>query len=493
MTALAIRERPASGLRSLGIGIAAGTMLLWSGVASAAPAPDGFTALAKKVTPAVVNIASAHEVETGSTPEMPFQFPEGSPFEKFFRQFQDRMGPQGRGHEAPRMAMGLGSGFIIDPSGYVVTNNHVIDGATEVKVRLDDDTSYPATIVGTDPLTDLALLKIDAGKPLPSVDFGDSDKAEVGSWVMAVGNPFGLGGTVTAGIVSARGRNIDAGPYDDFLQIDAAINKGNSGGPLFNMDGGVVGVNSAIYSPNGGSVGIGFAIPSNLVKTVVAQLKDGGQVERGWLGVQIQPVTPEIADAVGMEQPAGAMVTAVTEDSPAAKAGLKQGDVIVGYAGHRVSGPRELARVVAMQKVGSKTAVTIWRGDGEREIPVVTGRLTASADQPGQGAPVEPTGAYRSDALNAELASLTPERRKAYNIDEETTGVLVLDVEQGSAFEVGIREGDVIEEINQVAVSSPHEVDAIVEKAKTEKRNSVLTLINRRGHNLFLGLKLDRA
>ena len=308
-----------------------------------------------------VNIASSHEVAGSETrmPEMPFNFPEGSPFEKFFKQFRDRMGEPESGKPQPHMATGLGSGFIVDPSGYVVTNNHVVDGPSDVKVRLDDDSVYPAKIVGTDAQTDLALLKIDAKRLLPAVDFGDSDKAEVGDWVMAVGNPFGLGGTVTAGIISARGRSIDAGPYDDFLQIDAPINQGNSGGPLFSMDGQVIGVNAAIYSPNGGSVGIGFAIPSNMAKAVIAQLKETGKVERGWLGVQIQKVTPEIAGAVGLTEARGAMVTEVTPDSPAAKAGLKQGDVILGFAGEKVADPRGLARAVAKEPAGSKTSLSV--------------------------------------------------------------------------------------------------------------------------------------
>ena len=269
MPQIAAAERPA-GLRRLGAGIAAASfaasMVVWSGLASAAPAPESFADLAKKVSPAVVNIASTQEVEQsqGGMPGLPFDFPEGSPFEEFFKQFRHQFGDQGQRGAPPRQAMGLGSGFIIDPEGYVVTNNHVIDGASKVEVRLEDDSTYPAEIIGTDPQTDLALLKIDAGKPLPSLKLGDSDTAEVGDWVMAVGNPFGLGGTVTAGIVSARGRNIQAGPYDDFLQVDASINRGNSGGPLFDLEGDVIGVNTAIFSPNGGSVGIGFAIPSNI-------------------------------------------------------------------------------------------------------------------------------------------------------------------------------------------------------------------------------------
>src|SRR5690606_29688857 len=251
-------------------GLAAASMIAWSGVAAAAPAPESFSDLAKKVSPAVVNIASTQETKAPrGQPGLPFDVPEGSPFHEFFERFGEQFGGQGGPQQrAPQRATALGSGFIVDPEGYVITNNHVIDGASEVSVRLGDETVYPAEVIGTDPATDLALLKIDADKPLPALSLGNSDAAEVGDWVMAVGNPFGLGGSVTAGIISARGRNIQAGPYDDFLQIDASINRGNSGGPLFNLDGEVIGVNTAIYSPNGGSVGIGFAIPSNMVASV---------------------------------------------------------------------------------------------------------------------------------------------------------------------------------------------------------------------------------
>ncbi len=495
MSNIAVRERRPGALRAVGLGLAAGSLLVWSGLAHAATPPESFSGLAKKVTPAVVNIASAHEV-TGSedqTPDMPFNFPEGSPFEKFFKQFRDQSGKNEGGKRQPHMATGLGSGFIIDPTGYVVTNNHVVDGGKDVTVRLDDDSVYPAKVVGTDRQTDLALLKIEAKRPLPTVQFGDSDKAEVGDWVMAVGNPFGLGGTVTAGIVSARGRNIDAGPYDDFLQIDASINQGNSGGPLFNMDGAVIGVNSAIYSPNGGSVGIGFAIPSNIVKSVIAQLKENGKVERGWLGVEIQKVTPEIAGAVGLKEAQGAMVTGVTPDSPAAQAGLKQGDVLLSFAGQKVGGPRELARAVAKEPAGSKTNLTVWRDRSEKTLPVITGHQPAQMEMAAAPPGVESDGSFHSTDLNADLASLTPERRAELGIGNDVNGVLVLDVKEGSVFEQGLRAGDVIKKVGQTSVASPQEVDTLVQKAKSSSEKSVLMLVSRQGHDLFLGLKLGIA
>src|SRR6202049_91621 len=289
-------------------------------------------------------------------------------------------------HASPAMPEGqsrriaLGSGFIIDPSGYVVTNSHVVGDASKVEVTLQDDSKYPAKIIGRDPKTDIALLKIKADKPLPHVTFGDSSAAQVGDWVMAVGNPFGLGGTVTTGIISARGRDIHSGPFDDFLQIDAPINRGNSGGPTFNLDGQVIGINTAIYSPNGGSVGIGFAVPSNVAKTVVAQLEQHGKVSRGWLGVQIQEVTPAIAASLGLQGEHGALVAVVTPNSPGAKAGLKQGDVILSFNGSEVGRLRDLSRLVAETTPDSSAKLKVWRNGQTVELQTTVGEL-ATTDQ----------------------------------------------------------------------------------------------------------------
>lgn len=495
MTTITLHTRQVKARRAISLGLAAATLIVWTGMAQAGSSPESFSGLAKKVTPAVVNIASTHKVSGADVeaPDLPFGFPKGSPFEKYFKQFRDQMGEHQRDKAKPRMAVGLGSGFIVDPEGYVVTNNHVVDGAAEVKVRLDDDKVYAAQVIGTDPQTDLALLKIDAKRPLPAVQFGDSGKTEVGDWVMAVGNPFGLGGTVTAGIVSARGRNIDAGPYDDFLQIDAPINQGNSGGPLFNMDGAVIGVNTAIYSPNGGSVGIGFAIPSNIVKSVVAQLKEGGSVKRGWLGVQIQKMTPEIAGALGLKEDDGALVTVVTRDSPASKAGLKQGDVVLSFDGQKIAGPRDLARVVAKHPAGSKTSLTVWRDSGRKKLAVVTG------DQPAQPklAAVQPDGkpasTYYSKDLNAELTSLTPGVRDELGVPDSETGVLVLDVKEGPMLEQGLRAGDIIKKVGQTIVSTPQKIESLIENAKSHSKKVVLMLVSRQGRDLFLGLRLGVA
>ena len=487
-------QRPSRRAQRWGAGLAAASMVMWSGLAFAAQAPESFSDLAKKVSPAVVNIASTQEIENprGPMPGLPFDAPEGSPFEEFFKRFGEQFGENGQPAPSHRRATALGSGFIIDESGYVVTNNHVVDHASEVTIRLSDESVYPAKVIGTDPQTDLALLKIEADEPLPALALGDSDTAEVGDWVMAVGNPFGLGGTVTAGIISARGRNIQAGPYDDFLQVDASINRGNSGGPLFNLDGDVIGVNTAIYSPNGGSVGIGFAIPSNMVKSVVAQLRENGSVERGWLGVQIQNVTPDLAEALGLDEAAGAIVAAVTPDSPAQAAGIKAGDVILDFAGKKVDDTRELARVVAQHPAESDAEVTLWRDGEAQSVAVVTGRMPSSAQLAETSGPT-PDGGYHSSALSAQLAALTPELRARYGLEDDAKGVLVLDIKEGSVFQDSLRSGDVIRKVEGAEVASPQQLERIVEQAKQQSKKAVLMLVSRNGQDLFLGLKLGVA
>jgi len=498
MSQIVAAERP-SGLRRLGAGLTAASlaasMVLWSGLASAAPAPESFAGLAKEVSPAVVNIASTQEIDApqGAVPGLPFNIPEGSPFEEFFKQFRDQFGNNGREGAPPRRATGLGSGFIIDPEGYVVTNNHVVDGATKVEVRLEDDSAYPAEVIGTDPQTDLALLKIDADKPLPALRLGDSDSAEVGDWVMAVGNPFGLGGTVTAGIISARGRNIQAGPYDDFLQVDASINRGNSGGPLFNLEGDVIGVNTAIFSPNGGSVGIGFAIPSNMVKSVVAQLREKGEVERGWLGVQIQNVTPDLADALGLKEAAGAIVAQVTPGSPAEAGGIRSGDVILSFAGKKIDDTRELARVVAEHPVGGEADIRIWRDGEARTLTFATGKMPTPDRMASAPSHRTPGGAYHSSSLDAELASLTPERREQLGLDPSVQGVVVLEIKENSVLDQGLQAGDVIRRVGDVEVKTPRQLEEQFEQAKKESRKAVLMLVNRDGRDHYLGLKLGVA
>lgn len=332
------RSEAAANLYRMALAAALATMLAF-GMALSNPAhakapPESFADLAERLLPAVVNIATTQTVDSSRMPDMP-QFPPGSPFEEFFKDFFERN--QGQRPSRPRSAQSLGSGFIIDPAGIVVTNNHVIADADEIKVRLQDDTEYEATLIGKDPKTDVAVLSINPGnRELPYVEFGDSGALRVGDWVVAIGNPFGLGGTVTAGIVSARGRDIGQGPYDDFLQTDASINRGNSGGPLFNLEGKVVGINTAIFSQTGGSVGIGFAIASDLASGVVDQLREFGRTRRGWLGVRIQQVSPDIADSLGLDTARGALVADVTPDGPAQAAGIQPGDIITGFNGQPV-------------------------------------------------------------------------------------------------------------------------------------------------------------
>jgi len=463
--------------------------IIWTATAMAALPSEGYADLVEKVSPAVVYISSTHKTSVPEAAmrgpgETPFSFPPNSPFEKFFKRFQEQAPRQ----QGPMTA--LGSGFIIDQQGDIVTNNHVIDGASKVQVSLQDGRKFDAKVVGTDLKTDLALLKIETDNPLPFVTFGDSSKLRVGDVVLAVGNPFGLGGTVTAGIVSARNRDINAGPYDDFIQTDAPINRGNSGGPLFNTKGNIVGINTAIYSPNGGSIGIGFAIPANIAKDVVAQLKDRGSVERGWLGVKIQTVTPEIAQAIGLESAKGALISDVTPDSPAAKAGLRQGDVILGYNDKAVKAMRDLPRLVAETRSGQTLKVELWRNSQEKSVSVTIGDLKPDILASIEGGQGSPKGAA-SKALGVHLAALNDRSKAQLNLLEETQGVVVARVDpEGRAAAAGLRSGDVIEKVGSFAVAKPADVDLAFVKTKS---NTVLLLINRGGEELFVGVKLADA
>jgi serine protease Do len=381
---------------------------------------------------------------------------------------------------APRKMRAQGSGFIISPDGYVVTNNHVVAEAEEIDVVMNDERQMTAELVGTDPATDIALLKIDGlEEELPAVDWGDSDAVKIGEWLVAIGNPFGLGGTVTAGILSARSRNIQAGPYDDFLQTDAPINRGNSGGPLFDAGGNVIGVNTAIFSPSGGSVGIGFAVPSNVVKNVVAQLREKGRVERGWLGVQIQPVTPGIAEAMQLGTDSGALVADVSPDSPAEAAGMQPGDVVVGLNGEEITNPRDLSFAVAEIEAGTEAEVTVMRDGSEETLTVEIGQKPAPRTAQQAPAPDD------TPKLGLSLAPLDPSVRESLGLDADIAGVAIAGVQNGSpAAQAGLRRGDVIVEANGTAVAAPQDLIEVVAAAH-EAREPVLLRIYRDGNYAF--------
>ncbi|WP_119420129.1 DegQ family serine endoprotease [Desertibaculum subflavum] len=460
--------------------------------AEARGAPDSFADMVEKLMPAVVNIATTQKLpeRRQGTPEMP-KLPPGSPFEEFFKDFFDR---QQRGQQQRRPATSLGSGFVIDASGYIVTNNHVIDGADEIKVILSTGAEIPAKLIGTDAQTDIALLQVETKEKLTAVQWGDSDKARVGDWVLAIGNPFGLGGSVTAGIISARGRDIGAGRYDDFMQTDASINKGNSGGPLFNTEGQVIGVNTAIYSQTGGSVGIGFAVPSVIAQRVALQLKEFGKTKRGWLGVRIQVVTDEIAESIGLDKARGAMVAGVTDGGPAARAKIDAGDVILSFDGKPVPDMRHLPRVVADTPIGKTVPVEVWRKGKKETLQVQVGELkeeevaaAAAGSSPKGGGGAGPTTDV--EALGLTLSRITPELRQRFELKPDAKGVVITDVKaDGVAASKDLRAGDLILEVAQAEVTTPEQVRDKVKEAQAQKRKSVLLLVQRGADSRFVAL-----
>ena len=473
----------------------------WLNAAVARPAPDGFADLADKLLPSVVNISTTQTVKPDQEHERSGrQFPPGSPFEEFFKDFFDKQNQRGEKPEAkPRKATSLGSGFVIDPSGYIVTNNHVIADADEITVILHDDTNLKAEVVGRDNKTDVAILKVKTDKPLPAAKWGDSDKARVGDWVLAIGNPFGLGGSVTAGILSARQRDIQSGPYDDFLQTDAAINRGNSGGPMFNMDGEVIGINTAIYSPSGGSIGIGFAVPSNLAKAVAAELitEPDHQVHRGWLGVRIQAVTDEIAESLGLDKPKGALVASVNDNGPAQTGGIQPGDVILSFAGKSVPDMRHLPRLVAEETVGKTVPVTVWRKRQQTTLQVKLGKLEeteqVAATEPAKEKPGRADTGATVNALGLTLSNITPELKDKFSLSDDK-GVVVVDVNKDSpAAEKGLKAGDVIMEAAQEEIKSANQVAGKIDDAKKAGRKSILLLVERKGDLRFIALRLDQG
>src|SRR6056297_2634271 len=461
------------------------SMILILAQSLSAQARESFAELAEKMSPSVVNITTSTTVAGRTGPQG--IVPEGSPFEDFFREFQDR-GGQG---DRPRRSSALGSGFVISEDGYIVTNNHVIEGADEVLVEFFSGRELPAEIIGTDPNTDIALLKVTSDEPLPFVSFGDSDTARVGDWVMAMGNPLGQGFSVSAGIVSARNRAL-SGSYDDYIQTDAAINRGNSGGPLFNMDGEVIGVNTAILSPNGGSIGIGFSMASNVVTRVVDQLQEFGETRRGWLGVRIQDVTEDVAEAMGLEKVAGALVTDVPE-GPAAEAGMQAGDVILSFDGRDVEDTRGLVRQVGNTAVGKTVRVVVFRDGKTKTLKVTLGRREVAEGSIPVAQPGEPEAPEEKSMMGLTLKALDDELRAQLELDANATGLVVTDADEMSeAYEKGLRAGDVITEAGQQKVIGIRDLDARIAEAREAGRKSLLLLVRRAGEPRFVALGIEK-
>ncbi len=454
------------------------------------PFSEVFAQLAARLLGVVVNISTTEASVTG----LPKDAPEGlapapgSPLDQFFHDFfGDNGAPGGPNGISP--AASLGSGFIIDPSGLIVTNNHVIANAEQITVTLADNTSLQARVVGRDQISDLALLKVDAKTPLPAASWGDSTKTRVGDWVLAIGNPFGLGGTVTSGIISATARDIHSGPYDDFLQTDASINRGNSGGPMFNLGGQVIGINTAIYSPSGGSIGIGFAIPSAFARSIIDQLEATGKVERGWIGAHIQPVTDALAAAVGLDKSRGAMIAQIDQASPAALAKLEPGDVILAYDGKPIERSRQLALLVAGTPPDKSVKLSIWRDRNQREVALKVAALDPNRPPPAQPEPEKPKPAPSVEALGLKLAKLNGDLRKQFTLADGVNGVVITEVPPTSAAATqGLRPGDLVVAIGRVPVASPEEVQRKAAIAAKNGAKDLLVEVERGGNSRFVAL-----
>ncbi|MFV0490778.1 MAG: Do family serine endopeptidase [Pseudorhodobacter sp.] len=472
--------------------VRSGLACLALGLALALPAdarggPESFADLAEQISPSVVNITTSTTV-SASTEGMP-QVPEGSPFEEFFRDFLDR---NGRGDpRRPRRSEALGSGFVISEDGYIVTNTHVIEKADEIEIEFYSSKRLKAEVIGTDPKTDIALLKVESDTPLDFVPFGDSDQMRVGDWVLAMGNPLGQGFSVSSGIVSARGRAL-SGTYDDYIQTDAAINRGNSGGPLFNMDGQVIGVNTAILSPTGGSIGIGFSMASNVVTKVVAQLKEFGETRRGWLGVRIQDVSPDVAEAMGLEEAKGALITDVP-DGPAKEAGLQAGDVITSFDGTTIIDTRDLVRRVADAPVGEAVRVIVLRDGKTQTLQVTLGRREeAESEEAGSTTPGMPSLPQTAELLGLTLSPLSEDKARELGLPDDTQGLVITEIDELSeAYSKGLRNGDVITEAGQQKVVQVKDLQDRIEEARDAGRKSLLLLIRRGGDPRFVALSIE--
>ncbi len=476
--------------------------------------PQSVADLAGGLLDAVVNISTSQSVKEEGEGPLP-QIPEGSPFQEFFEDFYKNR----NGSEGNQKVNSLGSGFVIDPAGFIVTNNHVIENADDIEAVFPDGSKLKATLIGTDPKTDLSVLKVEPTKPLKAVKFGDSRRMRIGDWVIAIGNPFGLGGSVTLGIISARGRNINAGPYDNFIQTDAAINKGNSGGPLFNMNGEVIGINTAIISPSGGSIGIGFAVPTELAENIVKQLIEFGETRRGWLGVRIQPVTDDVAKSVGLDGAKGALVSGIIKGGPVENGPLQAGDVIVKFDGKTVNDTRDLVRVVAESAIGSDLDVVIVRDGKEQTVKVKLGRLedsdvaendaatsdetiepptaeengTDNQEAPGTDDQQSPDAAVPASTLGMTLSALDDDKRAQFSIVESVEGVVITQVAAGSAAaEKGLKVGEVIVEVSQEFMQTPQDVAETVKSLKSEGRRSAhLMIANPAGDLRFVAVPLE--
>jgi serine protease Do len=451
--------------------------------------------LADRLLPAVVEISVETKVGAGGpgVPNVP-QLPDDSPFKDFFDDFMKKR--QGDNSDKDRTVSSMGSGFIIDATGLVVTNNHVVEGAEAIEVHMQDGTIMKAELVGRDAKTDLAVIRVKSDKPLPTVSFGDSDKLRIGQWVIAIGNPFGLGGSVSLGIVSARNRDINAGPYDDFIQTDAAINKGNSGGPLFSLNGDVMGINTAIFSPTGGSVGIGFSVPANTAKSVVNQLVKFGETRRGWLGVRVQQITPDIAESMSLQGVKGALVADVTKDSPGAKAGIEAGDVVLQFDGKPIREMKELPRAVAEAEVGKKVTVKVLRKGKEVDVTVELGRLEDGEKQIAASSGSTVTPATTVTALGMTASTITKELREKYKLDEKIKGAVITEVaKDGAAEEKRLEPGDVIVEAGSRQVENASDISTAISEAEKDGKSSVLFLVakaGKEGETRFIALKLGK-
>ncbi len=494
-------------------------VLLATPMAQAEQRPDSFADLADRLLPAVVNISTTQKVvETAEKKKrIPNDFfsqlPEGSPLNRLFEEFFQMPLPQQRfeknekendetakKHEYDR-PNSLGSGFIIDAEkGYIVTNGHVLEGADGIQVILHDNTTLDAKLIGEDEKTDVALLQVETDLPLTAVPWGKSDDMRVGDWVLAIGNPFGLGGTVTAGIISARQRDINVGPYDDFLQTDASINRGNSGGPMFNLKGEVIGINTAIYSPSGGSVGIGFAIPSSMAKTVINQLIEYGRTRRGWVGVRIQHVTDEIAESFGLDKARGALVASVTKDGPAEKAGIQAGDIILSFNTSKIDQMKDLPRIVAETKIETEVPVRVWRDGQVKLLSITVGELEVAEEKGLLDVSKKEKKSENKDGeevsiegLGVTLSNLNEALRKRYNYDAGVKGVVITEVERGSeAFRKRLEAGAQIVEFNQKTIKSADDVKDLYEAAKKEGKKTVLLLLKQGSVTRFVALKVEQ-